>query len=91
MTTGSGLWRACARPPKQQGTRILNATVISKNTPKTLNTFADLGLSVRLLRALEDAKVFLATSGWEVRADALSPITGGDGNIEFLVWATKPA
>jgi len=42
-------------------------------------------------RALEDAKVFLATSGWEVRADALSPITGGDGNIEFLVWATKPA
>ena len=56
MTTGSGLWRACARPFGQQGTRILNATVISKNTPNTMNTFADLGLSVRLLRALEDAK-----------------------------------
>ena len=56
MTIGSGLWRACARPVGQQGTRILNATVILKNTPNTLNTFADLGLSVRLLRALEDAK-----------------------------------
>jgi ATP-dependent RNA helicase RhlE len=56
MTTSSGLWRAYARPFGQQGTRILNATVISKNTPNTLNTFADLGLSVRLLRALEDAK-----------------------------------
>jgi len=39
----------------------LNATVISKNTPNTLNTFADLGLSVRLLRALEDAKYKIPT------------------------------
>jgi 23S rRNA (cytidine1920-2'-O)/16S rRNA (cytidine1409-2'-O)-methyltransferase len=42
-------------------------------------------------RAVDEAKAFLTTSGWEVRADAPSPITGGDGNIEFLVWATKPA
>jgi 23S rRNA (cytidine1920-2'-O)/16S rRNA (cytidine1409-2'-O)-methyltransferase len=41
--------------------------------------------------ALEEARAFLTTSGWRVNADAASPITGGDGNIEFLVWATKPA
>jgi len=42
-------------------------------------------------RALADAQTFLGASGWGVKATAPSPITGGDGNVEFLVWATKPA
>lgn len=41
------------------------------------------------VRALEEAQTFLAESGWTVRDKAQSPITGGDGNVEFLVWATK--
>jgi len=40
-------------------------------------------------RALEEAQTFLVASGWTVRDKAQSPITGGDGNVEFLVWATK--
>ncbi|HBV13487.1 MAG TPA: TlyA family rRNA (cytidine-2'-O)-methyltransferase, partial [Brevundimonas sp.] len=27
--------------------------------------------------------------GWRVREVADSPITGGDGNVEFLLWAQK--
>ena len=40
-------------------------------------------------RALEEAQTFLVESGWTVRDKVQSPITGGDGNVEFLVWATK--
>ncbi|MGQ3017792.1 TlyA family RNA methyltransferase [Phenylobacterium sp.] len=40
-------------------------------------------------RALDDAKAFLTSSGWAVNHSAPSPITGGDGNVEHLVWATK--
>ena len=39
--------------------------------------------------ALQDAKGFLEGRGWRVRASADSPIAGGDGNREFLVWATR--
>jgi len=42
-------------------------------------------------RALADAQAFLAAAGWTVNDSAPSPITGGDGNVEFLVWATKTA
>ena len=38
-------------------------------------------------RALDEVSGFLAAAGWPVRAHADSPITGGDGNHEFLVWA----
>jgi 23S rRNA (cytidine1920-2'-O)/16S rRNA (cytidine1409-2'-O)-methyltransferase len=38
--------------------------------------------------ALEGVKAFLAESGWTVRGTTDSPIEGGDGNREFLVWAT---
>ncbi|TAJ69567.1 MAG: TlyA family RNA methyltransferase [Phenylobacterium sp.] len=41
------------------------------------------------LAALEAVKAFLAASGWTVRATADSPIAGGDGNREFLLWATR--
>ncbi len=40
-------------------------------------------------RALADAGAFLEQSGWSVQASADSPITGGDGNLEYLVWATQ--
>jgi 23S rRNA (cytidine1920-2'-O)/16S rRNA (cytidine1409-2'-O)-methyltransferase len=39
--------------------------------------------------ALEGVKAYLGRSGWDVRASADSPITGGDGNREFLLWAQK--
>jgi 23S rRNA (cytidine1920-2'-O)/16S rRNA (cytidine1409-2'-O)-methyltransferase len=32
---------------------------------------------------------FLETSGWTVRATAQSPIVGGEGQVEYLIWATK--
>lgn len=32
---------------------------------------------------------WLATVGWSVQATTESPITGGDGNVEFLLWARR--
>jgi 23S rRNA (cytidine1920-2'-O)/16S rRNA (cytidine1409-2'-O)-methyltransferase len=43
------------------------------------------------VEALEGVKGFLEAAGWSVRATAASPIEGGDGNREYLVWATKRA
>lgn len=43
------------------------------------------------VEALERVKGFLKVAGWSVRATAPSPIEGGDGNREYLVWATKRA
>ena len=40
-------------------------------------------------RALEDVAAFLQQAGWIVRETTLSPIVGGDGNIEHLLWAQK--
>jgi 23S rRNA (cytidine1920-2'-O)/16S rRNA (cytidine1409-2'-O)-methyltransferase len=40
-------------------------------------------------KALADVAAFLASSGWRVRASADSPIAGGDGNREYLLWAQK--
>lgn len=37
----------------------------------------------------EDIKTWLTGFGWTVKQLLDSPITGGDGNKEFLVWATK--
>ena len=39
--------------------------------------------------ALEAAKTFLEAAGWRVQASADSPIEGGDGNREYLLWAKK--
>lgn len=41
-------------------------------------------------RALADVAEFLKVSGWIVRATADSPIVGGDGNHEYLLWASRP-
>ena len=42
------------------------------------------------LSALADVRAFLEGAGWAVRATADSPITGGDGNHEYLLWAQRP-
>lgn len=39
--------------------------------------------------ALAHVVDFLAASGWTVRATADSPIEGGDGNREYLLWARR--
>jgi 23S rRNA (cytidine1920-2'-O)/16S rRNA (cytidine1409-2'-O)-methyltransferase len=38
---------------------------------------------------LEAVASWLGEEGWPVRETADSPITGGDGNHEFLLWARK--
>ena len=38
-------------------------------------------------RALADVAAFLTAAGWAVRETTQSPITGGDGNVEWLLWA----
>jgi 23S rRNA (cytidine1920-2'-O)/16S rRNA (cytidine1409-2'-O)-methyltransferase len=32
---------------------------------------------------------WLESEGWSVQATTESPITGGDGNVEFLLWASR--
>lgn len=39
--------------------------------------------------AVAKVREWLDESGWAVREVADSPITGGDGNVEFLLWAQK--
>ncbi|WP_338578579.1 TlyA family RNA methyltransferase [Brevundimonas olei] len=39
--------------------------------------------------AVAGVREWLEESGWTVREVAHSPITGGDGNVEFLLWARK--
>jgi 23S rRNA (cytidine1920-2'-O)/16S rRNA (cytidine1409-2'-O)-methyltransferase len=39
---------------------------------------------------LEEAKAFFEAAGWVVRGTADSPIEGGGGNREHLLWAQKP-
>jgi len=41
------------------------------------------------LQSLEDVKSWLTEIGWTVKADTTSPITGGSGNTEYLVWACR--
>jgi 23S rRNA (cytidine1920-2'-O)/16S rRNA (cytidine1409-2'-O)-methyltransferase len=41
------------------------------------------------LAAVEGVSTWLASVGWVVQATTDSPITGGDGNVEFLIWAKK--
>ena len=39
--------------------------------------------------ALASVRAFLEASGWAVQATTDSPIEGGDGNREYLLWARK--
>ena len=40
--------------------------------------------------AVTRVRDWLEAGGWSVREVGDSPITGGDGNVEFLLWAQKP-
>ncbi|WP_415287235.1 TlyA family RNA methyltransferase [Brevundimonas sp. S1H14] len=40
--------------------------------------------------AVARVRDWLEAGGWSVREVADSPITGGEGNVEFLLWAQKP-
>ena len=40
--------------------------------------------------AVERVRDWLEALGWTIQATTESPITGGDGNVEFLLWAKKP-
>lgn len=39
--------------------------------------------------ALDRVIAWLEAEGWAVRETAESPVTGGDGNVEYLVWARR--
>lgn len=39
--------------------------------------------------ALAAVSVWLEGQGWSVQATTESPITGGDGNVEFLLWGKR--
>ncbi len=39
---------------------------------------------------LDTTAAWVGAQGWTVQATTDSPITGGDGNHEFLLWARKP-
>jgi 23S rRNA (cytidine1920-2'-O)/16S rRNA (cytidine1409-2'-O)-methyltransferase len=39
--------------------------------------------------AVTGVRDWLESIGWTVKETTESPITGGDGNVEFLLWATK--
>ncbi len=39
--------------------------------------------------ALTRVSDWIASRGWSVQATAESPITGGDGNVEYLLWAKR--
>jgi len=41
------------------------------------------------LEALAGVRRFVEESGWTVRATTDSPIAGGDGNLEYLLWARR--
>lgn len=43
---------------------------------------------LRLL-VIEDIKAFISAQGWQVEGTITSPITGPDGNVEYLIGAIK--
>ena len=40
--------------------------------------------------AVAGVRAWLEACGWAVRGEAESPVQGGDGNVEFLLWAALP-
>jgi 23S rRNA (cytidine1920-2'-O)/16S rRNA (cytidine1409-2'-O)-methyltransferase len=38
---------------------------------------------------IASVSAFVEAAGWTVRGLAPSPITGGDGQVEHLLWAVK--
>ena len=39
--------------------------------------------------SVERVSVWLDQARWSVRATVESPVTGGDGNVEYLLWASR--
>jgi 23S rRNA (cytidine1920-2'-O)/16S rRNA (cytidine1409-2'-O)-methyltransferase len=39
--------------------------------------------------AVAGVRDWLGTQGWTVRGETESPITGAEGNVEFLLWAAR--
>jgi 23S rRNA (cytidine1920-2'-O)/16S rRNA (cytidine1409-2'-O)-methyltransferase len=42
-------------------------------------------------RVCDEVSTWLESTGWAVRGLTTSPITGPQGNVEFLIWATRAA
>lgn len=40
-------------------------------------------------KVLHDVQVWLEAQGWDVKGDIVSPIKGGDGNMEYLLYGEK--
>lgn len=40
-------------------------------------------------QALQDVVAWISSQGWDVQSTDISPIKGGSGNSEFLLWARK--
>jgi 23S rRNA (cytidine1920-2'-O)/16S rRNA (cytidine1409-2'-O)-methyltransferase len=40
--------------------------------------------------AVEAVRAWLEAEGWVVKATAESPVLGGEGAVEHLLWACKP-
>jgi 23S rRNA (cytidine1920-2'-O)/16S rRNA (cytidine1409-2'-O)-methyltransferase len=57
------------------------------DVPRT-GVIKDGELRERLLNEFQD---WLVSAGWEVRGVIESPIRGGEGNVEYLVYLTTPA
>ncbi len=43
----------------------------------------------RALQSLKEVKIWLSDLGWRVKGEDTSPIKGGSGNTEYLLWATR--
>jgi len=41
------------------------------------------------LQSLKEVKAWLTDTGWSVKGEDVSPIQGGSGNTEYLIWAEK--
>lgn len=41
------------------------------------------------LQSVERVKFWLSDQGWQIKGEDISPIKGGDGNVEYLVYAVR--
>lgn len=76
LLKGGGAAVALIKPQFEAGRQNLNKKGIVRSE------------SVRL-KAVEDIKNFAAQCGFEITGTAQSPITGGDGNVEYLLSLKK--
>ena len=70
-------------------TRLRQAAVSARSRPGRQG-WSGQALKPIASRRCATVGAFLTASGWRVRASAQSPILGGDGNLEYLLWARGP-